>query len=166
MFIVFLNPSLKSAFGHFQGQKTELDGPWKVIITLGVVRVVLSVINAGEVLRDGCTEGVLLSSSSSCLSSHLSSAAPWLFLWLWFLQPFSRGQSWLAFVGLLSHLALLRVEFLSPRMPEQGQLHCGAQQIFPTFPEEGFPICVPFNVDNPLPNPRKENSVNNFVWRD
>lgn len=106
MFIVFLNPSLKSAFGRFQGQKSELDGPWKVIIT----RVLLSVINAVEVLRDGCTEGVLLSSSSPCFSSHLSSAAPWLFLGLWFLQPFSRGQSWLAFVALISHPALLRVE--------------------------------------------------------
>lgn len=118
MFIVFLNPSLKSAFGHFQGQKSELDGPWKVIIT----RVLLSVINAVEVLRDGCTEGVLLSSSSPCFSSHLSSAAPWLFLGLWFLQLFSRGQSWLAFVALISHPALLRVEIFWFFFP----LHTGA----------------------------------------
>lgn len=164
--MVFLKPSLKSAFGHFQGQNSELEGPWKVIITLGVVRGLLCVIDAVEVLRDGCTEGALLSSSSPCFSSHLSSAAPCLFLGLWLLQPFSRGQSWLPFVGLLSHLALLSVEFLSPRMPEQGQLHCGAQQIFPTFPEEGSPVCVPFNAAVPLPNPRKGNSGNNFVWKE
>lgn len=45
MFIVFLNPSLKSAFGQFQGQKCELDGPWEVIITLGLARALLCVIN-------------------------------------------------------------------------------------------------------------------------
>lgn len=76
---------------------------------------------------------------------------PWLFLRLWFLQPFSRGQSWLAFVGLISHPALLRVEFLSPRIIDPGRLHRGRQQTFPTIPEEGFPICVPFNVADPLP---------------
>lgn len=40
---------LKSAFGHFQGQKSELAGAWEVIITRGVGRVLLSVINAGGV---------------------------------------------------------------------------------------------------------------------
>lgn len=169
MFIVFLNPSLKSPLGHFQGRKAELDGPWEVIITLGVVRVVLSIINAGEVLRDGCTEGVLLSSSSSCFSSHLSSAAPWLFLWLWFHQPFSRGQSWLAFVGLISHLALLRCSSLPGGIYFPSDTRAGSAPSWskssPHLQRKDFLSVCPLMLLI-LSQIQGRNSGNNFVWKE
>lgn len=56
--------------------------------------------------------------------------------------------------------------FFSPWIREQGQLHRGAQQIFAAFPEEGFPIRVPFGVADPLPIPWKGNSVDDFLWKE
>lgn len=157
MFMVFL----KSAFGHFQGQKSELAGAWEVIITRGVGRVLLSVINAGGV------EGWLHRGGFVVIIPTLL-----------FLPPFCS----LAFPAAVVPAAFLQRSVLaafcgfdlppgSPEggicfwTPEQGQLRWSTE-IFPTFPEEGFLIWVTFHVADPLPSAREGNSVNNSAWKE